>query len=71
MLKKPKIVFNSHGESGNIHYILALVCHEFRKQRRITEYNDIVQRVTTSGNYKEALAVIREKIDLIDLDGKF
>lgn len=69
-MDKPKIEFHSNGESGNIYYILTLVRNELRKQRRITEYNEIWQKVTTSNNYTEALNAIRQKIDLVDLDGK-
>ena len=69
--KKPKVEFNSMGESGNIYYILALVRAEMRKLNRITEYNEIYCAVTTSRSYTEALGHIRQKIDLVDLDGKF
>lgn len=68
--KKPKVEFNSRGSSGNIFNILALVRQAFRKEHRITEYNDIYFAVTNCGSYKEALEVIRQKVDLIDLDGE-
>jgi len=69
-MNKPKIEFNSRGESGNIYFVLALVRKEFCKQKRITEYNKIYKRVITSGSYAEALKIIREKVDLTDLDNK-
>ena len=69
-MKKPTVYFDSRGESGNIFCILGLVRREFRKQRRITEYNDLRDRVTASGSYDEALRIIREKVDLIDVQGE-
>jgi hypothetical protein len=70
-MTKPTIHFHSRKESGNIFFILGLVSREMQKQRRITEYNDLRDRVTSSGSYAEALAVIREYVELIDLDGEF
>lgn len=64
------IYFNSLGPSGNIFAILGLVKNEMRKQRRITEYNTMWERVQNSKSYEEALAVIREYVELIDLDGR-
>lgn len=66
---KPRVEFNSRGASGNIYHILGLVGTALRKQHRITDYNDIYFAVTNSGSYKEALEIIRQKIDLVDLDG--
>lgn len=65
------IYFNSLGPSGNIFAILGLVKTEMRKQRRITEYNTMWERVQNSKSYEEALAIIREYVELIDLDNKF
>lgn len=68
---KPTVHFNSRDESGNIFYILGLVRREMQKQRRITEYNDLRDRVTASGSYREALEIIREYVDLIDNDREY
>ena len=64
-----EIHFRSRHESGNIFVILALVRRELQKQRRITDYNNLRDRVTSSGSYEEALAIIRETVNLIDDDG--
>lgn len=69
-MNKPTVHFNSRGESGNIYWILGAVRTALRKQRRITEYNDLRDRVFASGSYQEALAIIREYVDLIDDDGE-
>lgn len=70
-MKRPEIHFRSSGPSGNIYAILNMFKDEFRKQRRITEYNDTWNRVCMSGSHDEALAIIREKVDLIDDDGRY
>jgi len=70
MMKKQRIEFQSSGESGNIFWVLSKVRDVLRKQQRITEYNDLRDQVLNSKSYAEALAHIREKVDLVDLDGK-
>ena len=67
-MNKPTIHFNSRGESGNIYWILAAVREALRKERRITDFNNLWERVQVSGSYTEALAIIREHVDLIDDD---
>ncbi len=69
-MQKPTIHFRSRHESGNIFVILALVRREMQEQRRITDYNNLWDRVTASGSYQEALAIIRETVNLIDDDGR-
>ena len=67
---KPVVYFNSRGPSGNIFCILGMVQRELRKKRRINDFNELRDKVTNSHSYKEALSIIREYVDLIDLDGK-
>lgn len=69
-MEKPIVYFRSRHESGNIFFILGMVRNVMRKQRRITEYNELRDRVTNAGSYQEALEIIREKINLIDNDGE-
>lgn len=70
-MEKPIVKFRSNGESGNIYYILMLTRNALRKQRRITDYNELWSRVQNSGSYREALEIIREYVDLQDEDGKY
>jgi hypothetical protein len=63
---KPVIKYNSRGETGNIYYILSMVRNELSKQRRITEYNNLWNKVQLSGSYEEALKHIKEVVTLID-----
>lgn len=67
---KSVIYFKSQGQSGNIYYILGMVQRELRKQRRINDFNELRDKVYNSKSYDEALSVIREYVDLIDLDYK-
>ena len=69
-MKKPTIYFHSRGETGNIFCILVMVRRTFQHLRRINDYNDLRDRVTASGSYDKALAIIREYVELIDLDGQ-
>lgn len=64
------IQFQSTKESGNIFWILGAARKELQKQRRITEYNTMWDRVQQSQSYTEALAIIREYVELVDLDGE-
>lgn len=70
-MKKPVVKFDSQGPSGNIFHILGMVRQELRKQRRIIDYNDCWERVHKSGSYEEALKIIREYVDLIDIQGRY
>lgn len=69
-MKRPTVYFDSRGESGNIFFILRDVRQEFQRQRRITDYNNLWERVLNSGSYDAALAEIRKDIDLIDIRGE-
>lgn len=68
---KPVIYFNSTGNSGNIFFILAEVKRELQKQGRIQEFNTMWETVQKSGSYTNALGIIREYVDLVDLDLKY
>lgn len=70
MIRKPTVEFASCGESGNIHFVLGLVRNALRKQQRIQDYNDCRERVLNSDSYKTALGIIREYVELVDLDGR-
>ena len=70
-IPKPTLRFNSSGESGNIFFILGMVAAALHKQRRITDYNNLRDKVIESGSYAEALKEIRRIVDLIDDDGNY
>jgi hypothetical protein len=68
---KPVIYFNSTGNSGNIFFILAEVKRELQKEGRAQDFNEMWEAVQKSGGYTEALSIIREYVDLVDLDLKY
>ena len=65
------IQFQSTKESGNIFWILGAASAELKKQRRITDFNVMRDRVFEASSYDDALAIIREYVELVDLDGKY
>lgn len=67
-MNKPVIEYHSKGESGNIYWLLSAAQRALRKQRKISEYNNLRDGVLASQSYLEALSVMAEHIDLIDLD---
>lgn len=72
MMTKPEVHFQSRHESGNIYALLGLVRWQLRKQHRITDYNNLRDRVLNEArSYDEALGMIREIVDLIDDDKVF
>jgi len=63
-----KIAIASSGPEGNIYAILAKVRTEMRKRRLIQKYNDLYCDVTNCKSYQEAIARIRQDVELIDTD---
>jgi hypothetical protein len=70
-MDKPRIEFHSSGESGNIYALIASVGAALKCRRRVKDYTAARDRVLQSGSYREALGILRETVDLIDLDGAY
>ena len=70
MMRKPKIYYDPKGRSGNLNILLQNIRNEFKKMHRITEYNDIWDRVQNAATYDEAVKIIGEKVELICLSKK-
>ena len=70
-VSKPVIHFQSRHKSGNIFWLIGAAQVELRKQYRITDYNNMRDRVMSSDSYKDALNIMREYVDLIDNDGVY
>lgn len=66
-MNKPIVTFDSESESGNIFYILA----ETQKTLPKDKAKECGDRVKKSLSYREALKIIREYVDLIDIKGIF
>ncbi len=69
IVDKPRVDFDSKGPSGNIYHILAMARHSLEKQHRIADYNTLRDKVCNSTSYQDALKIISEYIDLIDIQG--
>ena len=69
MDKRITVTIASGGPEGNIFMILTKVRQEMRKRQLIQAYNDLRDDVTNSHSYADAIARIRQDINLIDTDG--
>ena len=66
-MERPTIIYDSRGETGNIYYLIGQLQQIMRKQRRYTDFNDLRDRIFESGSYEEALAIIGEEVELVDI----
>ena len=67
-MKKIKITIASSGPGGNIYSILAKIRSELRKRGLMQEFNGLYFDVFNCKSYQEAIARIRQDIELIDTD---
>lgn len=65
--KKAIVVYDSQGPSGNVFAIIGQAGVVLKKQKRIDEYNQLINEVTKSKSYEEALKIISKFVDLVDL----
>ncbi len=70
-MNKPTVYFDSRGETGNIYHLLGLVSKAMRKLHRETDYNSLRDSVFASQSYEQALAIIRQYVNLIDQSNKY
>ena len=66
-MEKPTIIYDSRGETGNIYYLIGQLQQLMRKQRRYTDFNNLRDRIFESSSYEEALAIIGEEVELVDI----
>lgn len=65
---KIKVIIASRGAGGNIYAILGEVQRAMRKAQLIQAFYNLRDDVLNSGSYTEAIARIRQTVDLIDTD---
>ena len=65
--KKFKIFYESSGPSGNVYAVLATVRENLKEQNRMEEFAEISRRVQNADSYKEALEIIGETAELVDI----
>ena len=61
------IMFDRCGSSGNIFYIMGVASHSLRLDGLADDAEEMVSRVTSSGSYDEALAIIGEYVHLVEI----
>ena len=66
-MEKPTIIYDSRGETGNIYYLIGQLQQIMRKQRRYTDFNNLRDRIFESGSYEEALSIIGEEVEIVDI----
>ena len=66
-MERPTIIYDSRGETGNIYYLIGQLQQIMRKQRRYTDFNNLRDRIFESSSYEEALAIIGEEVELVDI----
>ena len=66
-MEKPTITYDRSGPSGNIYAILGAVSQALRKQRRYTDFNTLRDRVFEVKTYEEALQIIGETVNLVEI----
>ena len=66
MRKKLEMHIDITGPDGNIYFILGKVSQIMRKARRITEFNDLRDKIY-QGTYYQALYRINKIIEMIDI----
>lgn len=66
-MERPTIIYDSRGETGNIYYLIGQLQQIMRKQRRYTDFNDLRDRIFESCSYEDALAIIGEEVELVDI----
>ena len=66
-MDRATIYFDRSGPSGNIYAILGAVSQALRRQRRYTEFNNLRDRVFEAESYEEALRIIGETVDLVEI----
>jgi len=69
MEKRITVTVASRGHEGNIYAILGKVRQEMRKRQLIQAYNDLRDDVMNSGSYADAIARIRQDVNLVDSHG--
>ena len=61
------VMFDRNGESGNIFRIMGNATIILKLEGRAMDAQQMTTRVTHSGSYEEALEIIAEYVDLIDV----
>lgn len=71
-IREQSLIFiDLSGENGNVFYVLGVVKKELQKKDRLSDYEELYERVKACDNYKEALGIINEYIVLYDTSHRY
>ena len=71
-IREQSLIFiDLSGENGNVFYVLGVVKKELQKKDRLTDYEELYERVKACDNYKEALGIINEYVVLYDTSHRY
>ena len=61
------VKFDRNGRSGNIFYVLGMACSTLFTEDRRDDALEMNDRVCSSGSYEEALKIIGEYVELVEV----
>lgn len=71
-IREQSLIFiDLSGENGNVFYVLGVVKKELQKKDRLSDYEELYERVKACDNYKEALDIINEYVVLYDTSHRY
>lgn len=71
-IREQSLIFiDLSGENGNVFYVLGVVKKELQKKDRLSDYEELYERVKACDNYKEALGIINEYVVLYDTSHRY
>lgn len=71
-IREQSLIFiDLSGENGNVFYVLGVVKKELQKKDRLSDYEELYERVNACDNYKEALGIINEYVVLYDTSHRY
>lgn len=71
-IREQSLIFiDLSGENGNVFYVLGVVKKELQKKDRLSDYEELYDRVKACDNYKEALGIINEYVVLYDTSHRY
>lgn len=71
-IREQSLIFiDLSGENGNVFYVLGVVKKELQKKDRLSDYEELYERVKACDNYKDALGIINEYVVLYDTSHRY
>lgn len=71
-IREQSLIFiDLSGENGNVFYVLGVVKKELQKKDRLSDYEELYERVKACDNYKESLGIINEYVVLYDTSHRY